>query len=157
MFPATINSIPLELDKVINIEYLVEKKTYDFSTNNTYLFIPQKHSESKINEKLNKNRLSLELYSKFNDNWNNNNALKFEVSHINLVKDLVNKLTYQPSIFPTGRQSIQLEYEKVNNDYLEFEIFNNGTCSFFSEIDNMEDEGFINVDEIDTKVVNFYA
>ena len=29
----------------------------------------------------------------------------------------------QPQIFPTGRQSIQLQYELADRSYLEFEIF----------------------------------
>lgn len=36
--------------------------------------------------------------------------------------DILSTVDQQPEIFPTGRGSIQFEYEKDNGDYLEFEI-----------------------------------
>ena len=39
-------------------------------------------------------------------------------------------LKFQPNIFPTGRQSIQFEYEKANGNYLEIEIFEGNITSF---------------------------
>ncbi|MDC3418733.1 hypothetical protein [Aquibacillus salsiterrae] len=61
--------------------------------------------------------------SNFGKNWNGYGAQPFTQSLINSVLNLIGNLDRQPKIFPTGRKSIQLEYELTNDDYLEFEIF----------------------------------
>jgi hypothetical protein len=56
---------------------------------------------------------------------------------INLIKSLYR----QPDVFPTGRQSIQFEYEKENGEYLEFEIFHDHIDIFgMDEYDNEREE-----------------
>lgn len=63
------------------------------------------------------------LIQQLSDNWNGYNAKAFSSELINKVQKYIFQLERQPSIFPTGRDSIQLEYEKENGDYLEFEVF----------------------------------
>ena len=36
---------------------------------------------------------------------------------------IIEKLSYQPEIYPTGRKSIQFQYELNDKSYLEFEIY----------------------------------
>ncbi|MBP3817964.1 MAG: hypothetical protein J6H31_06625 [Butyrivibrio sp.] len=64
-------------------------------------------------------------------NWNGYGAGAFDSGLINVVYKLIPKLIKQPEIFPTGRNTIQLEYDGVNNSYLEIEIKNEGLANFF--------------------------
>lgn len=66
----------------------------------------------------------LDIYA-LKDDWNGEGAAKFDKDLILKCIQLINSkdLKHQPEIFPTGRDSIQFEYEKENGDYLEFEIY----------------------------------
>lgn len=61
--------------------------------------------------------------SDLKDNWNDNNAKKFSPELISIVKNILENIVEQPEIFPTANNSIQMEYELIDNSYLEFEIF----------------------------------
>ena len=67
----------------------------------------------------------LNSFLQLKDNWNDYGAKSFERDLINKCATLVNSLAlhYQPDIFPTGRNSIQFEYEKADGSYLEIEIY----------------------------------
>ena len=58
-------------------------------------------------------------------NWNGYNAEPLSDKLIEKCKEIVKKIpnNLQPSIFPTGRNSIQMQFELSDNSYLEFEIF----------------------------------
>lgn len=85
-------------------------------------------TKSKIDEiqiLLQENIKTLTEIGELEDNWNQYGASKFE-------SDLILKcirfisvvdLDYQPEIFPSARQSVQIEFEPDENHYLEFEIF----------------------------------
>jgi len=83
------------------------------------------YSENYQLKKKIKNINSLHTIEKLSQNWNGNNAEPFSESIINQALGIINSssLKFQPELFPTGRQSIQLEYEKSNGNYLEIEIF----------------------------------
>lgn len=66
------------------------------------------------------------------DNWNQYGAKHFSWDLIDFVKKLIDKLDSQPDIYPTARDSIQLEYEKIGKYYLEFEIFSPNNIKMFS-------------------------
>ena len=71
---------------------------------------------------------------KLDDNWDGYDAPGFVVkeSLIRFCKEIVSCLGFnQPSIFPTARKSIQMEYEKNNGEYLEFEILEINKISYF--------------------------
>ena len=61
------------------------------------------------------------------NNWNLNGAPAFSEQLISLCRDIVHRLSHQPDIFPTANDSVQMEWENSNEDYLEIEIFENGT------------------------------
>lgn len=67
----------------------------------------------------------LDSILKLEKDWNDNNADPFSKILINKCKLIIEDLTVQPDIFPTANDSIQMEYEKDNGSYLEFEIFDN--------------------------------
>jgi hypothetical protein len=78
----------------------------------------------KINDFLEiKNNLDrITAISAFEKNWNGYNANCFSNEIICKAKVIVKTLKYKPELYPTGRDSIQIEFEYDNN-YLEFEIF----------------------------------
>lgn len=69
------------------------------------------------------NLKKLKGISDLKDNWNDNNAKKFSPELISIVKNILENIVEQPEIFPTANNSIQMEYELIDNSYLEFEIF----------------------------------
>ena len=59
--------------------------------------------------------------------WNGYGAKPFSGVLIDKCERIVGMLSVQPSIYPTGRNSIQFQYELNDKSYLEFEIFENKT------------------------------
>lgn len=55
--------------------------------------------------------------------WNGYGAKSFSSALIDKCERIVNSLSVQPLIYPTGRNSIQFQYELSDRSYLEFEIF----------------------------------
>ena len=55
--------------------------------------------------------------------WNGYGANAFSDNLIDKCEKIINRLVVQPSIHPTGRNSIQFEYRLDDGSYLEFEIF----------------------------------
>ena len=64
---------------------------------------------------------ALDFISKVNDGKYYN----FSENLIQKCYQVLSNLEHEPFISPTGRGSIQFEYEKENDDYLEFEFFEN--------------------------------
>lgn len=114
----------------------------DFSANVNLLHSYQKISEIRCLE----------------DNWNGNGAPKFSSQLLDSVRSIVEKLTRQPHIFPTARESIQLEYENDVGDYLEFEVFEGGRLKmFFYGHDGKMITEDISIEMIYEVVNNFYG
>lgn len=65
----------------------------------------------------------------FNGNPGSENA--FSDKLVNRVATILSKLKNQPEVFPTGVNTIQIEFEKSNGEYLEFEFFEDGKISKF--------------------------
>lgn len=104
------------------------------------------------------NRKKLNSFKKLESNWNFSNAEPFESNLLLNIENILAELHAQPKIFPTGRQSIQFEYEKNNGDYLEFEFFKN-EINYLSIINEKEYEGKIdwNVGALNGLIDEFYA
>lgn len=85
-----------------------------------------------------KNLELLGSFLSFENNWNDLSAEKFQESLINFCKKIVVALqNKQLEIYPTGRNSIQMEYEKNDSSYLEFEVFNESKIEML-EVRNSE-------------------
>jgi len=65
------------------------------------------------------------------DGLNGNDASKFSYEILDTLERILEKLAYEPSIFLTARNSIQLEFENSSADYLEFELFKSGRLKMF--------------------------
>jgi len=88
--------------------------------------------------------------------WNGYNGRSFSTSVIERAKRIVLSLERQPYIFPTGRNSVQIEYRKPNRDYLEFEIYSN-KIEFYIYKSGHEEERKVKSYEIAKIVEDFYA
>lgn len=93
------------------------------------------------------NLLKLHQISKLPDNWNGFGTQAFPTRLIELCKEIIQKLEIQPSVFPTGQNSIQFEYEKPNGDYLEFELYIEKVEVFFQS-DSAEFTKIFTYDEL---------
>ena len=92
------------------------------------------------------------------DDWNEDGAKAFSPQIIQRVRDIVSTLAKQPFIFPTARESIQMEYEKSNGDYLEFELFESGQLKkFYYGSDGKMLTEYITDNEMREAVDDFYT
>ena len=106
--------------------------------------------------KIQENRRLLEGFRNLPNNWNTYGAGAFENEFVERVAGLLSSLDYQPKIFPTGRNSIQLEYYN-DADYLEFEINNNNVIDYYSKKSGQEAEGETTFEGLNSILENFYA
>jgi hypothetical protein len=89
-------------------------------------------------------------------NWNGYGAKPFSTILLDKIETLLPNLTVQPKIFPTGRESIQFEFEKTNGDYLEFEIFED-SINYLLIRDGIEIEETLKESEINKLIKDFNA
>lgn len=107
-----------------------------------------------------KNIQKLNEIAKLPMNWNEGGASAFQNSLISICRTIVSLLPYQPEIFPTAADSIQMEYEKDSGEYLEFNVSDSGIEIFKINDDNSEETRFLELSEQEKlkKVVSdFYA
>lgn len=91
-------------------------------------------------------------------NWNGNRANIFSKTLISTVRRFVESAIVQPNIFPTARDSIQVEYENNRGDYLEFEFFETGRIKkFYYSSDNISETKDILFDELNGEIISFYG
>lgn len=90
--------------------------------------------------------------------WDRGNADVFSDELILKVRNIIINLQYQPELFPTACNTIQIEYEKDNGAYLEIEIADADDAKIFS----IDEKGYeavavipANAQEI-SKVVNAF-
>lgn len=134
-----------------SIQYYQNPNNYQISYNSSYVA-----NTINFSQELQKNIELINSYKKLDNNWNGYGAQKISESVIDSALSILYFLNRQPDVFPTGRNSIQFEYEKDNGDYLEFEIFENYVTAF-QIISSEESEYNINTSEIRKMVVDFYA
>lgn len=112
-----------------------------------------------INEDMRDNLDQLDMIEQLEDNWNGEGAAAFSKELVKKVRNIIIQLNLQPEVFPTARDSIQLEYY-INNKYLEVEFNEQPECKVFSadEFSNTSTK-FINADaeEINKVVDLFYG
>lgn len=94
----------------------------------------------------------LDSIADLEDGWDGYAAKAFSNKLVQKCKAIVGALQSQPRIYPTGRQSIQLQYESEDRSYLEFEVFESKTDSLFVPQRRyaQAEEKTISVYEIDT-------
>lgn len=68
----------------------------------------------------------LEDIGRLPDNWNGYGARKFSPELVQKCQKIAESLPVEMTIYPTGRQSIQFQYDK-NGNYLELEVYEDHT------------------------------
>jgi hypothetical protein len=101
----------------------------------------------------------LDEISKLEENWNDNGAKPFSNRLITKARYIIDDLLIQPEVFPTARNSIQLEYEKKTGEYMEFEIYESSIKVYIVDQNENEDEYEIEYSEkkINDAVGAFYG
>lgn len=97
----------------------------------------------------------IEQFNLLEENWNGNHAEVFSKELVDKAKRILNLLSDEPEVFPTARNSIQFEYEKINGEYLEFEIFEKFTKVFLIDRNELEHSFTISGEESQIKLVEF--
>lgn len=134
------------------------KVKYNFNNKNNPKYVNGVMINSKHIKELRLNKEKIQSYKNLQHNWNMAGAIPFDELFLNDIEVLLKKINIQPKIFPTGRNSIQFEYEKDNGDYLEFEIFDNKIFCL-SIINNDEKTSEFNFDSemVNNFLNDFYA
>lgn len=94
--------------------------------------------------------------------WDGYGAKRFSNKLIEKCKNILYTLSIRPKIYPTGRQSIQFQYELEDRSYLEFEIFETKTVCLLvpkRKYSNAVTKCFseFEIDKIKEIVNNFYG
>ena len=105
------------------------------------------------------NLTKLTQIAMLNDNWDGYGAEPIPYSTLSMAKHLIHALHVQPEIFPTAAGTIQIEYEKDNGDYLEFQFTGEGACEVFRCIGNNEEyfHSLDNPEALNSIVEDFYG
>lgn len=111
--------------------------------------------DSKINEELIENHRRLDVISSYKNGWDGYDADSFDLNIIEKARNIIKSLDYQPALYPTGRSTIQIEYE-INNDYLEFEIYLNKITTYHEKDDKLVNSGLVAFSEIRDLVNKYY-
>ena len=96
-----------------------------------------------LTDELTHNLDKLERIATLGHNWNGYGAEPLSAKLILQARNLLYELYIQPEIFPTAAGTIQLEYEKDNGDYLEFQLNKNGRCECFRTFGGNEEYFYV--------------
>lgn len=109
-------------------------------------------------KKLHENRNKLKTIKNLSANWNGYNAEPIDSKIVEMVSSLISKLAYQPKIFPTGRNSIQIEYFISEENFLEIEVFDDSSSYYLlNESRHIDEEEEIDFQTIPELIERFYA
>lgn len=95
------------------------------------------------------------------DDWNGYGAKRFTSTLVEKCQSIFCVLPVAPHIYPTGRQSIQFQYELPDRSYLEFEIFEKRTMCLLvpqRQYSRAETKEFTSheIEKIKEMVIKFY-
>lgn len=100
----------------------------------------------------------LDSFLDLEEDWNGYGAPVFRKPLIDFAKNVVRTLSHQPEIFPIAGGAIQFEYEKPSGEYLEFELYEDGSVHRFQIFeDGTEQEDDMHAKDIDKVVRGFYV
>jgi len=147
IFERNKSNLPLQNknNKKFLIQYLLysQKRIAENKSKKSYLEL-----DYKLKNLLN----DIEIFSKFKSGWNGYDAVPFDESVLKKAKDFLikrfKKLSYSNlEIFPTGRNSVQIEFVNKKNDEMEIEIFKEKYI-YLIEFNNSEKEFCYKEEEI---------
>lgn len=88
------------------------------------------------------------------DDWNGYGAQSIDNIVIKSVENIIENVHVQPEIYPTGRNSIQLEYELEDRSYLEFEVFKDKILCMILPQRNYNKPKYEIIQPVDIKRIN---
>ena len=138
-----------------NYVYLIGQETYENLTKERRLaaYATYLYGKDKIT-----NLKRLSEIEKLPDNWNKNGADRIPEEIIKTVRKLLMTLEFQPEIFPTACDAVQLEWENKKDEYLEMEILEDSINIFQIDSEGGEQQRTISYDETVIKKIvrDFY-
>ena len=138
-----------------NYVYLISQETYEKLTSERRIaaYTSYLYGKDKIT-----NLKRLSEIALLPDNWNNNGAEKIPATIIKTVRKLLMSLEFQPEVFPTACDAVQLEWENKNNEYLEMEVLEDSINVFRIASDGGEEQSTIAIDDAAVKKIvrDFY-
>ena len=101
------------------------------------------------------------------ENWNGYSSEPFSRDFISFIKEEIKKLEIQPQIFPIADGKLQLEYDRNDGGYLEFEVSpadmenikdnKPAKIEFYYEFKKEQEKGIVeNFEKTNEKVMDFY-
>lgn len=104
---------------------------------------------------------------KMKENWNGYFSVPFSHEFVSFIKEEIKKLEIQPQIFPIADGKLQLEYDRNDGGYLEFDVSpadmesikenKPANMEFYYEFNKEQEEGVVdNFEKMNEKVMNFY-
>ena len=82
----------------------------------------------------------IESFLKFENGWNSYSASTVDKEMIIRAINLIPFFEKQPKVFPTGRSTIQFEFNLPRNRYYEIEIFKSYYQIYFEDDEGLERE-----------------
>lgn len=120
-------------------------RTAIYSYNGTLLGEKQQESYARLDE-----------LAAYKADWNGNGANPFATELINICKDIINELRYQPEIYPTAIGAIQFEYDKDDGSYIEFEVYPDKANVYRKDPSGKANSMTIKLSDIKKEVDAFY-
>ncbi|MBR4724755.1 MAG: hypothetical protein IK071_03120 [Lachnospiraceae bacterium] len=133
-----------------NYVYLISHETYEKLTRERRIaaYASYLHGKDKIT-----NLKRLAQIENLPENWNNNGAERISGNIIKTVRKLLMGLEFQPEIFPTACDAVQLEWENKNDEYLEMEVLEDSINVFQIDSEGGEHQNTIATDGATVKKI----
>jgi len=107
-------------------------------------------------DKLKHNKRVLRNLANLKSNWNGYGGETISQDVIDKTEKMPSDLDYQPQVFPTGRETIQIEYFKNDDNLIEIEISSEEIFVYKAQ-NGEEFEGSVEFDSLSEIITSFYA
>ena len=99
----------------------------------------------------------IESFSQLGENWNGYRASSFSPEVLQRARSLVEDIVYKVKVFPTGRNSIQFEFDSIPGKYLEIEVFADHYAVLFEKGTAQEEYESVSRNSVLQKIAEYYA
>lgn len=159
------NTLDFSCTSTVSTNHLENSvRTFTRTPNATYLknYLGVDSTSTKFGSKnrfnlvqLKENLKILNSFKRLENGWDGEKAPAIDVNIIEQVETVIKSIEYQPDIFPTARNSVQIEFEKSDESYLEFEFFmDKVVCYIENDEGGREDE--VDLTQVKNIVSDFY-
>ena len=99
----------------------------------------------------------IESFSQLGENWNAYGASSFSAEVIKRARSLADDISCEAKVFPTGRDSIQFEFDSIPGKYLEIEVFSDHYAVLFEKGVAQEEYESVSRNYVLQKIAEYYA